>query len=75
VPGAPPPLPTEVDVTSPMPDAHSIWIAGAWVWGPGNRWIWSKAHWELAPFLGASWEPPRYEVRNGTHFYIPGEWR
>jgi hypothetical protein len=75
VPGDPPPPPAEVDVTTPMPDTHSVWIGGAWVWGPENRWVWAKGHWDLPPFLNAVWAPPRYEIRDGKHIFVPGQWQ
>lgn len=74
VPSAPPPPPAEVDMTSPMPGRDYLWVGGAWVWSPENKWQWAKGHWEQRPFLDAVWVPPRCENRNGKYFFVPGRW-
>jgi len=72
---APPPLPVEVGVQTPMPGRDYVWIGGVWVWGPGGNWVWQAGHWDRPPFRGAVWVPHRYEYRNGRHVFVRGGWR
>jgi YXWGXW repeat-containing protein len=68
----PPPQP--MAEAQPMPrDPRAIWISGYWHW-TGLQYTWIPGHWEIAR-TGVQWLPPRYVVRDGVYYYVPGGWR
>jgi len=71
--GPPPPPQEEVVVAAPGPDF--VWIGGFWDWDVGVRhFVWHAGRWERPPHAEAHWVGPRYEMRNGHHYFHRGHW-
>ena len=71
--GPPPAVQEEVVLASPGPDY--VWIGGYYDWDLGVRhFVWRPGRWERPPHAEAHWVAPRYEERNGRHYYHRGHW-
>lgn len=67
------PPPEPMQETRPVASgARAMWIPGYWHW-TGMQYAWIPGHWEVAA-PGARWRPPRYQLRDGTYYYVPGGW-
>jgi hypothetical protein len=69
---APPPLQVEVQGAAPSP--RHVWVPGYWHWY-GSRHVWQTGHWAEPPQPGMTYEPARWENRNGHYFFNDGRWR
>jgi hypothetical protein len=67
----PPPEPMQ-EAPPPAPNQGAVWVAGYWHW-TGMQYTWIPGHWEQAP-PGAQWRAPKYSLRDGSYFYLPGSW-
>jgi hypothetical protein len=68
---APPALQQEVVLA--RPSADYVWVPGYWTWREG-RYQWMAGHWELPPYKGSSWIPPRTEQDGNAFRFYEGHW-
>jgi hypothetical protein len=68
------PPPPQVETQPPSPGAGQVWVPGFWSWN-GARHLWNPGHWTAPPQVGMTWEPPKWENRNGKWGMEEGRWR
>jgi hypothetical protein len=70
-----PPVQQQVIVTQPSrPSSSHVWVEGYWSF-KNQRYEWVASHWEVPPFSGAKWVPPRSErLSDGNYRFYEGYW-
>ena len=72
VPTGPPPLRSEVIVSSPGPGF--VWVPGYWNWG-GSDYVWVTGTWQRPPRDGAVWRAPAWRHSTRGWYSEHGGWR
>ena len=68
------PPPPQVEVQGAAPSPRHMWVPGYWHWY-GGRHVWQPGHWAEPPQPGMTYEPAKWENRNGHWIFIDGRWR